>query len=113
MTIATGQQATAADVIAAIAAARKVATGLYYGNNTTGRQITVGFLCKLVIISCADFGQLIAVPGSTFGHATGAHHTDDISTAYLHASDGFVVGTDSTPNSNAAGSTYYYFAISG
>ncbi len=117
MTIATGEQATAADVLAAIAAARTVATGTYTGTNSAGRQITVGFLPKLVIIihtagGTSDLGIYQLIPNATIrlsvntgvvAMALGATNT------YIHASAGFVVSNVDGSNDN--GGTYYYFAI--
>ncbi len=104
----------------------KVATSSYTGDGSSGRQITVGFKCSLVIIIGPYDGaeqEWTLVPGRTNSHSYGTspwHRLQAGGTGgtyvYIHATDGFVVdilaidGTTRGPN--YSGSVYYYTAIS-
>ncbi len=111
MAIATGQQALAADVNAS----RQIAVGTYSGNNGDDRQITVGFACKIVIITCNATGKTWILISQT--EANNAYHTEAspyhqvCAGTNLHATDGFVVST-TTDVANNTGNTYYYWAQS-
>lgn len=95
----------------AAAAAKKIASGDYTGNETA-RQITVGFICRLVIIQTTDGvdgdEMGIAIPNMTI--RTKTNHVGALPTfVTLHASDGFSISLDKQFNNT--GSTYYYWAI--
>lgn len=108
MAIATGQQALAADVNAI----RQIATGSYTGNGVASRQITIGFLSKLVLIGQGS-KQATLIPAYTQAHdQTAAKHYEDTVNCYIHGSDGFVISTAGI-NMNVNTGTYYYFAIKG
>ncbi len=102
------------------AAGAKVATGTYTGDNTTGRQITVGFQCSLVVIIGPYIGaeeEWTLVPGSAHSHSYGTTPWHRLCGSYnwIHATDGFVVSCES-PDANYRGpnysGTYRYTAIS-
>lgn len=90
--------------------------GTYTGNATDARQITVGFLCKFVIIqvqatsSCYTF--LVLNPsGSDCLVLLDTDQVSDQSKPYLHSTDGFVLGGASGLTANASGITYKYAAF--
>ena len=82
----------------------------YSGNDGGSRQITTGMKCTLVLIvdMTTTFWVFLYFPnvGLTMTDSGGAF-TDEVSTNYLHASNGFVVET----GNNISPRTYYYWAI--
>ena len=89
-----------------------IVTGNYTGNNTNGRQITLGFVPTLVIVmkNTSIFSRAIMIPGKTIGDHISGDNLDWTAFNYIHATDGFVVeNTNSDLNTNAV--TYYYWAI--
>ncbi len=91
-----------------------IASSTYNGDDTDNRQIALGFIPKLVIISL--FGNanewiiLSASPGANICHINAnPYHTYAVGTN-IHASDGFVV-SKSSDNSNNTGGVYTYLAI--
>lgn len=93
--------------------AQQIASGSYTGDNAAGRQITVGFIPKLVLIEGASSCKLFTlIPSQTIGHYDGvAYHTNPVAMVYIHAADGFVVDMGSNPGSNLLAAVYYYLAI--
>ncbi len=84
------------------------ASGSYTGDGTADRQITTGFKCSFVIIQTSSASnRFTLVPSFTIRDTGAADNLDDTTNTYLHASDGFVVGS----NSNTDGNTYYYWAV--
>ena len=104
---------------AATPASKTIATGTYSGNGSAGRQITTGFKCSMVIIHCANPGvsnlvMQVLIPNGAAVHKyinTGYQHTP-VSEDSLHATNGFVVDTNTANAANVSGKTYYYWAIS-
>jgi len=119
MAISTGEQATAADVVAAID--EKTVIGEYTGNNGAARQITLGFKPRLVIITqhAGGLAQWIltglGTNSCTMSHQRVAttNHFDDSGSSYIHGTDGFVVdvGGAGTYKSNTNATLYQYIAI--
>lgn len=94
------------------AGGKSIATGSYTGDGATGRQITTGFKCSLVIIMTTNYmNRFVLIPGITIMDTWAGHNKDKTANTYLHTSDGFVVAV-SVNNSNTSGETFYYWAIS-
>lgn len=88
--------------------ARRVATGMYSGNDGSNRQISTGFKCSLVIIHCPTSAtRRIIIPDLTIKDDSSAHNLATVD-AVLHATDGFEVDH---PSSNQTGRDYYWWAI--
>jgi len=91
-------------------------TGTYTGDGvTTGRQITTGFTCKLVLVRGMFAGGVEALfttleATQCVAHAMGAGTNSLDSSVHLHASDGFVVG-DGDADGNRNTETYTYVAF--
>ena len=93
----------------------KFASGTYTGNDGADRQITTGFVCKLVIIFNNTDNEF-AVTWATdraFAWDENTVASDATPNFRLHATNGFIVDfTAGTPgDTNDAGDTYYWWAV--
>jgi hypothetical protein len=91
-----------------------LASSTYSGDGTNSRQITVGFIPKLVIITGGNaaytFILLSATVGQNEKHTSNSPYHVACTGTYLHASDGFVV-SQTGDAANQSSQTYSYFAI--
>lgn len=91
------------------ATARTIAAGNYVGDGAVGRQIPTGFHCSLVIVldvsNPHEACSIVFIPGTsrTF------NGVNVFPTEYIHATDGFVVGSGAA---NTAARTINWWAIS-
>ena len=97
--------------------AHEIVTGQYTGDGAAARQIPLGFLPSLVVISApASYGEWILIPNVTWGHGdTTPYHAMDPNTI-PHATDGFNVSNVNCPpvgmSSNQNLNVFHYWAIS-
>lgn len=92
-----------------------MAAGSYTGNGIDSRQITTGFLCKFVVIQRVssdnpDTWLVINLSGADAIFIDIGASPDDRSKPYLHASNGFTVGTTGD-YANTDGILYKYVAF--
>lgn len=105
------------DAAALAAIGGQLAYGSYAGDNTTNRQITVGFRCKYVFIGeVGAFKEVWTVYGSL--HSLLCAESDRIwdegTRVKLHATDGFIISYSSifegSQGANMSGRSYAYIA---
>ena len=86
----------------------QIAASSYTGNGGNDRQITVGFACKLVIVSSVNYGLFVTLTDSYDIQILLNDTTGTSTDLLLHATDGFVVDA-ATCNVNTI--VYYYVAL--
>ncbi len=87
---------------------KEIVTGSFAGDDGDNRQITTGFKCSLVIATADGAFGSILIPNQANRIADNIVLTGG---TQLHATDGFSV-YQTGDNMNAAGKTYYWWAIS-
>lgn len=94
---------------AAAPAGPSITTGSYIGDDSSDRQIAVGFKCSMVILMTpTNAFRWIVIPDITMRDYNNSHNTVTTD-AVLHATDGFVVDRE---QANIGYRNYYYWAIS-
>lgn len=100
-----------------LAGAVHVSSGVYNGNNSSsGRQITTGYIPKLVLVYNATSGTAMwcAFTASAslklLGSSSAANIVTVANGVHLHTSDGFAVGSGTT-EANVSGETYNWVAF--
>ena len=91
------------------------AFGTYAGNDSNNRQITTGFVCKLVIVQSVGVSGVntwicLNTTGEDCILVEDTDQVDDYNKPYMHATDGFTLGGD-TYTANNTGESYNYAAF--
>lgn len=112
----TGTTAARVDHVHGMSGFSQIASGSYTGNGVDGRNITVGFIPDLVLITYVGLGNGYSwiIIGDMIGisHTISSPYHDDESQMYIDTSDGFIIGDDQyTANNDTR--TYNYIAIKG